>query len=76
MLPIWGIIVGFNWTVFFYPYLICYHMPLWLFYVLGELQAGEIIHWSWYMICVPLYPMIILVPASLLLAKRLNTPHP
>ena len=72
MFPIWVLIVGCNWPNFFYIYLICYHAPLSLFYVFGGLQVGGIIDWSWIRICVPLYPMVVLVPASFFIRKHLH----
>ena len=70
MLTIWLFTVSCNWPDFFYIYLICYHMPLFLFYLFGSFQSAGIIDWSWIRICVPLYPMVILVPASFSFRKH------
>ena len=68
--PIWVLIVGCNWPDFFCIYMTCYLAPLFLFYAFASFQAVGIIDWSWIRICVPLYPMVILVPASFFIRKH------
>jgi hypothetical protein len=68
----WTIIIGCNWSSFYYVYLVCYWVPLFTFYMLGAIQMGGGIDWPWYWICVPLYPMTVSVPASYFIMKHLE----
>ena len=72
ILLIWVWIINDNCSDLICPYMACYYVPLWLFYMFGGLQFGGIIDWSWIRLCVPLYPMVVLVPASFLIKKHLH----
>ena len=72
MLTIWGWIISSNQFEYLCLYVICYCIPMGLFYLFGSFQSAGIIDWSWIRICVPLYPMVVLVPSSFLIRKHLR----
>jgi hypothetical protein len=68
----WAIVIAINWTRFYYTFLGCYCLPLLVFYLFGSYRVSGVIDWPWYWICVPLYPMIVSVPASYFIMKHLE----
>ena len=72
VLPIWALILASHPINFFYPYLICYYAPLAALFLFATLQSAGLINWTLIELCAPLYPMVVLVPASFFIRKHLN----
>jgi hypothetical protein len=71
MLVIWAFIIGCRLSNFLCQYIIG-AVALWVFYMFGLLQIMGMIDLPWYWICVPLYSLVILVPASFCVMRQLE----
>jgi hypothetical protein len=72
VLMIWFVVIGLRMFEFFYSFLFCYFVPLYVFYTFGNFKLAGVIDWPWYRVCISLYPMIISVPASYFIMKHLE----
>jgi hypothetical protein len=72
MLVVWVAVIERYWPNFTWTFMGCYYLPLCLFYLSGNFQLVGMIDRPWYVVCVPLYPMIISAPASYFIMKHLK----